>query len=249
MSKQRIQSILKCLEWINLLFICSTPYYYNSFNRLHLLCSSDIELNLWPTNLKMCHINIRSLSPVKLLAIQQEIADKYDIITLSETFLRQKSSHNLEIPSFHPIFRRDRRSHGGGVACFVSSNLVVTRRGDLESAGMECLWIEVGLNNNKFLLRTCYRPPDGNHIFWNELQYMIDLTYLGKLKTLSLLGISMQILLRPVGKSYCHSLILMHSSCTLLNQQELLKCHPAFLISLFQISQSLFKIQTLTHHY
>ena len=47
---------------------------------------------------------------------------------------------------------------------------------------MECLWLKVRSNNNKFLLCTCYRPPDGNHVFWDELQYMIDLTYLGKVK-------------------------------------------------------------------
>ena len=120
-SKQRIQSILRCLEWINILLICSAPYHYNSFNQLHLLCSGDIETNPGPTYLKICHINIRSLSPVKLIAIRQEIADKYDIITLSETFLRQETSHNLEIPGFHPIFRRDRGTHGGGVACYVKA--------------------------------------------------------------------------------------------------------------------------------
>ena len=167
---------MKCSEWINLLLICSAPFYYNSFNRRHLLCSGDIEINPGPANLKICHINIHSLSRVKLLAIRQEIADKYDIITLSETFLRQETSHNLEIPGFHKIFRRDRGTHGGGVACYVSSNLVVTRRGDLESAGMECLWLEIRSNNNKCLLCTCYKPPDGNHVFWEELQYMIDLT-------------------------------------------------------------------------
>ena len=74
------------------------------------------------------------------------------------------------------------------MAFYVSSNLVVTRRGDLESAGMECLWLEVRSNNNKFLLGTCYRPPDGNHVFWDELQYMIDLTYLGKVKNTILTG-------------------------------------------------------------
>ena len=68
-SKQRIQSIFKCLEWINILLICSAPYYYNSFYRLHLLCSGDIEINPGPTNLKICHINIRSLSPVKLIPL------------------------------------------------------------------------------------------------------------------------------------------------------------------------------------
>ena len=36
------------------------------------------------------------------------------------------------------------------MACYASSNLVVTRRGDLESAGMECLWLEIRSNNNKF---------------------------------------------------------------------------------------------------
>ena len=53
---------------------------------------------------------------------------------------------------------------------------------------MECLWLEVRSNNNKFLLCTCYRPPDGNHVFWDELQYMIDLTYLGKVKNTILTG-------------------------------------------------------------
>ena len=36
------------------------------------------------------------------------------------------------------------------MACYVSSNLVVTRRGDSELVGMECLWIEVRSNNNNF---------------------------------------------------------------------------------------------------
>ena len=59
LSKQRIQSILKCLEWINLLLICSDPYYYSSFNRLHLLCSGDIEINPGPTNLKIGETGVK----------------------------------------------------------------------------------------------------------------------------------------------------------------------------------------------
>ena len=53
---------------------------------------------------------------------------------------------------------------------------------------MACLWIEVRSNNNKFLLCTCYRPPDENYNFWDELQYMIDLTYLGQVKNIILTG-------------------------------------------------------------
>ena len=122
------------------------------------------------------------------MALRQEIADNFNIITLSETFLNNETSHNLEIAGFHPIVRRDRATFGGGVACYISNNLVPKRRVDLESAAMECLWIEVRSNNNKFLLCTCYRLPDENYNFWDELQYMIDLTYLGQVKNIILTG-------------------------------------------------------------
>ena len=56
------------------------------------------------------------------MAIRQDIADKFNIIMLSKTFLNRESSHNLEIPGFHPIFRRDRGSFGGRVPCYVGSN-------------------------------------------------------------------------------------------------------------------------------
>ena len=186
-SRQTIRSFSKYLEGINFLLLCCYPYLYNC-NQFLILCSGDVELNPGPVNLKICHINIRSLSPVKLMAIRQDIADKFNIITLSETFLNRESSHNLEILGFHPIFRRDRGSFGGGVACYVGSNLVAKRRGDLESTDMECLWLEVRSNNNKFLLCTCYRPPDENYNFWDELQYMTDLTYLGQVKAIIFTG-------------------------------------------------------------
>ena len=116
--------------------------------------SGDIEENPGPNFLRICHINIRSLSAVKLLAIKHEIVGKFDIISLSETFLSMESSTNLEIPGFHPIFRRDRGSFGGGVACYVRDTLVAKRRLDLEITGMECLWLEIRSNNNKCLLCT-----------------------------------------------------------------------------------------------
>ena len=118
----------------------------------------------------------------------QEIVGKFDIISLSETFLSMESSINLEIPGFHPLFRRDRGSFGGGVACYVRDTLVTKRRHDLEITGMECLWLEIRSNNNKFLLCTCYRPPDEQYNFWDELQYMVDLTHLGQVNSIILTG-------------------------------------------------------------
>ena len=150
-SRQTIRSFSKFLEGINLLLLCCYPYLYNC-NQFLILRSGDVELNPGPINLKICHINIRSLSPVKLMAIWQDIADKFNIITLSETFLNRESSHNLEILGFHPIFRRDRGSFGGGVACYVGSNLVAKRRGDKSPQ----IWDACGSKSGQTTTNFCY---------------------------------------------------------------------------------------------
>ena len=117
-SRQNVQLGANYLECVNFFLDCFTPYLYN-FNQIQLLRSGGIELNPGPVDLKICHLNIRSLSPVKLLALRQEIADKFNIITLSQTFLNNETPHNLEILGFHPIIRRDRGTFGGGVACYI----------------------------------------------------------------------------------------------------------------------------------
>ena len=66
------------------------------------------------------------------------------------------------------------------MACYVRDTSVAKRRHELEITGMECLWLEIRSNNNKFLLCTCYRPSDERYKFWDELQYMVDLTQLGQ---------------------------------------------------------------------
>jgi len=182
-----IRIISSYLESMNFVLICVSPVLYNLHYMLIIL-SGDVELNPGPSLLDICHVNIRGLSPVKLLAIRQELADIYSIISLSETFLSSASTHNLEIPGFYPVFRRDRGTFGGGVACYVRHNLVVKRREDLEILGMECLWLEIRTNNNKFLLCTCYRPPDARNSFWDELQFMVDLTRTGQIDNVIITG-------------------------------------------------------------
>ena len=90
------------------------------FAILLMLLSGDIETHPGPPILKLrklsvCHSNIRGLSESKLRAIKTCLCDRYDIITLSETFLSCSSSQDLTLPGFHPIVRRDRDSFGGGV--------------------------------------------------------------------------------------------------------------------------------------
>ena len=149
--------------------------YANYFEQL-CIASGDIELHPGPfLNISICHLNIRSLSQDKIMAIQHQLANDYDIIALSETFLNHESKQNLDIANYHSLFRKDRTAPGGGVAAYVSQNYVCKRRQDLETAGTECLWLEIRSNNNKFLLAICYRPPNADAEFWDQLQYMLDL--------------------------------------------------------------------------
>ena len=84
--KQKIQTLTTYLEAVNLFLICCSPVLYDLCTMLILL-SGDVELNPGPDTLKtksisVCHINIRSLSHSKLLAIQSSLCDNYDVITV-----------------------------------------------------------------------------------------------------------------------------------------------------------------------
>jgi len=136
--------------------LCYDKYFFY----LHLECG-DIEQNPGPplsNQISVCHLNVRSLSTAKLNAIKHQLATSFDIITLSETFLSEDSTQDLSIEGFHPIIRKDRDTHGGGVAAYISTNLIFNRHTQFEIPNLECLCIEIHSQNNKFLIGVCYRP-------------------------------------------------------------------------------------------
>ena len=144
-----------------------------------LIMSGDIHENPGPViskskSLSLCHINIRSLSRSKLLAIRTSICDLYDIITLSETYLHQGVSNDVfDIQGFHEIIRKDRDGHGGGVAIFIRNSIVFKREYEFEVPGVEAVWVSVNTIEGKILIGSCYRPPDKND-FWAALDTVID---------------------------------------------------------------------------
>ena len=110
---------------------------------------------------------------------------------MSETWLDHTVSNNqFDIPGYHPLFRRDRPSPetGGGVAAWVSCNLVATRRVDLELNELEAIWIEIRFNNHKIWLCTIYRPQTTGVLFWDNMQDMLDHVKLSDIKHLVILG-------------------------------------------------------------
>ena len=74
------------------------------------------------------------------------------------------------------------------MALFVSKELVVARRPDLEVPDIELLWTEIRVHNNKFLLGTVYRPPNAPVSFWDKLQDSTDLAKISNIQNIILTG-------------------------------------------------------------
>ena len=173
-----------CLGIVNMSFIV----------QLLLLCSG-IHPNPGPWGpddhrcISICHANIRSLKHTdnygnldKLLHIKCNLANKFKIITLSETWLsRGDSSNDFLLPGYQQPFRRDRDPNNGtvgygGVLAWVCNSIACKRRLDLEIQGIEAMWLEVRSINKKFFLCVVYRPPANvNDPFWDLLQDNINL--------------------------------------------------------------------------
>jgi hypothetical protein len=161
-------------------FASRVLYYPNSTRCLNLsrliLLSGDVELNPGMVdqhksgcikNLKMAHLNIRSLKnrghyiEVKNLVSEND----FDILTISETWLNG-SVHDSEIviPGY-TIKRLNRKNKtGGGMCVFVKEIYKVKQLSKLSaisSGGFHQLWLSIQINKHKsFIVCTAYRPPD-----------------------------------------------------------------------------------------
>jgi len=80
---------------------------------------------------------------------------------LSETWLSDNTNtSDLLFPSYHEPIRKDRPfdSHGG-VILYIKDTIGFRRRLDLEVNGLESIWVELKLCNNKpILFGLFYRP-------------------------------------------------------------------------------------------
>ena len=125
---------------------------------LILLLSGDVAENPGPVaestvkkNLSVCHINAQSIyNKLDLIAVE---LSKFDIITVSETWLDQTiSDMDLQIPQYQPPIRLDRNRHGGGVAIYFKKCIPFVERKDLYIPNLEAVWVEVNLCNKNILV-------------------------------------------------------------------------------------------------
>ena len=111
--------------------------------------------------LKVCCLNINSLlKHIDQLRIFCE-EHKPHVLCLNETKLDSTVRDNdLTTEGFHPIFRKDRDRHGGGVAMYIRNEIKFLQREDMKT-DFESLTVEIDIQYVKpILVTTIYRPSD-----------------------------------------------------------------------------------------
>ena len=127
------------------------------------------NLGLSDKGLRIGHWNVNYLTTEKFEQIELYLLGKsspgksqLDVLFLSEIFLNSSVPDSLYTVNGFSIFRRERLlKGGGGIMVFMSNDLTVKRRTDLESHDAEAIWLEVYPFKSKrsIILGSIYRPP------------------------------------------------------------------------------------------
>lgn len=130
-------------------------------------------------NLRIAHINVRSLIAGFGEFVDIVLSEGFDIIAVTETWLTPDILNNItSIPGF-TFYRQDRgMGRGGGVGVYVSKKLNVQIIDDIDitpSAHLEHIWLKVKLKTKTLVLGNIYRPPSGNlNFFINQLDEILS---------------------------------------------------------------------------
>ena len=136
---------------------CADPDESFETNEDHFI-PSELQKVVKLRGLKIAHQNIQSLARyidhLRLL-LCEELNCGLQLLTLSETWIKQDISDSDETPGYK-LFRKDRDRNNAGVAVFAHNDLLVTRREDLE---MDSVVARSRLPKSRsFLIGTFYRP-------------------------------------------------------------------------------------------
>ena len=157
------------------------PFFITTIKQFLLLLSGNVHPNPGPDlnkdEFKIVHINCRSFNTNKKLLIEAE-SNKFDIITLSETWLNDKHTDDeVSLDGFHKPIRKDRQNNrGGGVAVYVKTSHFCKHRQDLEIDDLEAVWVETRINKKSYIIGSFYRPPNASNDYWDLIEQSLHRT-------------------------------------------------------------------------
>ena len=160
----------------------TTAYYDNSTSAFRpiLQLLHDVETNPGPSlnystngfgkmngNVSIAHLNVHSLKYRDHYVLVKEtlLANRFDIFTVSETWLNiTVQDLEIEIPGY-VIHRLDRQNNRGGSVCaYVLRNFKLEYLSNISctvTSGFQQLWLKIQVENMKSLIVcTAYRPPN-----------------------------------------------------------------------------------------
>ena len=101
---------------------------------------------------------------------------KIHVLAVSETWLGPSIPDSMiALPGFQAPFRNDRNAMGGGVCIYVSTSLPCRHREDIQTPGLEIIWVELSnVGKRPLLVGCCYRPPSSHRYFYTLLDENLD---------------------------------------------------------------------------
>ena len=125
--------------------------------------------------LRVVHMNVRGLElNFSKLCEYFNHFENIDIFGVTETHLNENSLSNISVQGFTFLNKRRNNGRGGGVGVYISEELNVKRRYDLETEEIECIWFEIVYPNTKsFIVSVMYRPPDTSNYLSAEFNNIL----------------------------------------------------------------------------
>ena len=157
---------------------------FQSHSTTSFINKQDIE----PSSLKLIHHNARSLMTNGRIddygTLLKILRNPFDILVFTETWLTPDKESQCCFKGFRPIHKmrpvnehEEFKLRGGGISIFIKNNLEFTQRTDLDIMlpYIECLFIEIIHNNQKYIIGGIYRDPDTNgNLFIDKLNSIIE---------------------------------------------------------------------------
>ncbi|XP_031330766.1 uncharacterized protein LOC116161527 [Photinus pyralis] len=128
--------------------------------------------------LSLCHLNSRSLISTFHYFSDLVTDCNFDIIAVSETWLKPTiSSASVQLPGYD-LLRADRPTKGGGLCFYIKSHLKLKIINldflpDNENS-IEQLWISITINKIKVAVGVVYKPPNVSTTHLNELELTLS---------------------------------------------------------------------------
>ena len=149
---------------------CNSP---NSSNDLANLSSNSItsikKLKVSnPNKVFLGHLNVNSIRN-KTESLADLIHVTFDIFLISETKIDNSFPDQQFDINGYRMFRKDRDKFGGGILFYVNENLPCKCLEDnLLDSNIEVIFLEIVLQNSKWLLAGCYKPPNMSDLYFIE---------------------------------------------------------------------------------